>query len=77
MAWTIRQQVVKGKYVKRKMDRRWMMDVLKAQQETINNLSTLYVSALQKHMQEEQARMSALCPPTPIERAVAEVMHSA
>lgn len=45
MAWKIRQQFSNGKRIKKKVDRRWMANVLQQQQEIIQKLTRVIVKA--------------------------------
>jgi nanoRNase/pAp phosphatase (c-di-AMP/oligoRNAs hydrolase) len=47
MAYKIRQQMESGKLVRRKINRAWMMEVIKTQQEHLNRMSALVVTAKQ------------------------------
>ncbi len=56
MAYKIRQQIKNGKLIRHKVDRRWMMSVIKEQQEALNKLTEMFWNARKELAYERATR---------------------
>mgnify|MGYP001566119099 CR=1 FL=1 len=64
MAYKVHQQFQNGMRVKKKVDRRWMMDVIKSQQDNLNRFAYLLQYA-REQIKEQAEAIAILRPPTP------------